>query len=211
MTRFRPRVDNAMSWASLPALLLLGGEATAAPRRTEFRFGSAVGGAVETAVAPSVATGIALGADVLADTGDIWSPSFRLSGIYVQSTAEAMPAVSVSFQLLTARFALCPLRLSLPSLTLRPCGELDYGRLRTRAGSDPDDAWVERDTAIVWLGAGIAQHAEVALGRYVALDAGVGLRWMATNARFVILGDHTVHDVPQWSFGATLGILVRAP
>lgn len=125
-------------------------------------------------------------------------------------TASAQtPAGDATFRLLAGRLHGCPLRVALgKSLRLLPCALVEIGSLQAQGGGS---ALNLQAPSMLWLGFGGAARGELDLTKALALEATLNATALAEQARFVFLNSGLVYQVPNASFGAGFGFLLRLP
>ena len=190
---------------SAPAPAPLPPAPASAPSRG-IAWGGGAGAGIFAGASPSAAAAIVVHADVESRAERIFAPSAVLGATFVlpSSTVAAGADVASALQMGTADG--CPVRFGVSRLALRPCVEVQVGRLEARsagfAGARLDSAvWVAVAATLrgrAELGAGIGLELAIAAGSPLIQDA-------------YSVGDRRVLTVGPLLFSAIAGVGVHFP
>jgi hypothetical protein len=194
--------------APLPDEVDEGPPSTVEPSRRAFRAEPLLRAAVQSGFAPQPAIGLGGGVAFEWDEAGRLSPRVELSVLVFDGLRSSpSPGVEVEFEAAMLNASLCPLELSGQPWSLRPCLDLQAGRL-TASGSGRALARSEERRAL-WLGSGVSLQAGVApWGGPVKLSAALGAFLPLARHDFYFSPDIAVFDVPVvgWRGAGGLGV-----
>jgi len=177
------------------------------PSVSPWHLGFGVGFGLEGAVAPRPSPAISAHAELNYATGALFDPRARLSGYATRGTAIFGDAGSASFTVVSARLALCPLRVQPFSwLDVRPCGLVDLGEFSS-LGSDTG-----KEDSFLWSAAGAELMLDVLHTGPLTLGMAGGLIFPFRRDSFYFdsAPDESVHTIPAWSGMGSLSLSLRA-
>ncbi len=151
------------------------------------------------AIAPEAAPGVLVFGELARTGGAAFSPALRLGLELARSPTLRIPTGTAAFSLVAGRLEACPTRLTAGSLSLLPCLALEAGALRAGGTGTTYSTSVDRP----WVTAGLAARAEIAVSRWISLEAQGALTLPFIRDSFYLEPDITAHDVP--AVGGTLG------
>jgi hypothetical protein len=210
-----PNAPSAPSVAQKPATPRV--ERAPAPARREqeprdapvsFRGGVWAHGGFASGMAPFPAFAASGGAELALDF--TWlAPSVRAGAAYATGDTSVDARGGAEFRLLAFAGRVCPHVFSLaPRWSLAACASLELGELTARGVSTPNRL-VQR---MPWASLGVAPRVELALGRFAAFEAELGLRGIVRHDRFVFEPDAAeVYDVPRVAPHVSVGVSARLP
>lgn len=167
-----------------------------------------MGGALETAVAPTPPIAAVAGMEAFVDGGaGWWSPGLRASVLATATATEHVAAGDGKFRLLAGHLGTCPWRIPLGKFVrLLPCASFEAGSLRAQGGGAAQNT---RSVTMPWLAAALAARSQLTLSRSVALEAGIEAKLLARHDTFEFRPTSLVYEVPRWSLGFGLMVLVN--
>lgn len=169
------------------------------PERSEpaesLRFGGVAALGAEAGPASAWMPVLTFGAAFELPRDSIWAPSGRIQLVYGEAHVAASEG-SVVFRLLTSRLSVCPVQVRVSSVQANACATADAGTLRA-SGAD----------GTLWLAAGAALRIELALARFLDLEANFDARLPAFHDRFVLESSHEpLHQVPRVAESVSVGV-----
>ncbi|XYH94246.1 hypothetical protein ACMHYB_41390 [Sorangium sp. So ce1128] len=205
-----PYVAPASTWDMLPMPLPVllpspaGADSVATPAHA-WRFTLGLHGSALGAASPELLPGISVFFDAWHPTGELFSPSLRLSLSWAEGGALETDAGIARFRLAEGNLDLCPLHLALQAgAGVTPCAALEAGALHAEGeGKISSEAHDRPWVALRLLG---RAHLEVD-GRFrVELQGGV--TFPLVRDTFIFAPAIPVHDVPAVGgfFGAGAGV-----
>lgn len=182
---------------------------TAPPTSGGLQHTLGLGAAVATSAAPSPLLGGALFWMVSprhVRTGVSFSPMLRVSAAHTRGSGFGGDEGKAAFQLTTGSLELCPWNFGSASWGVRPCALVIGGQL---AAQGSDTVAAERHSR-PWAVVGGALDVHGALGArwHLMLDLGAGTTLVRDEFVFV---PTLLHQVPNWSAQATVGVGVVLP
>jgi hypothetical protein len=174
------------------------------------RVGAVVSANARSALAPEVALGFGLGVALEWAGEGAWAPRLELSLSQLESSALQLPGeAAMQFEALLVSASACPVRLlGTPDVSLRPCVDLEVGKL-TGEGSGLAVSGAEPRRA-PWLGAGLSLRAHLRpWGGPVQLGAALGASLPLYRHEFFFAPDIQGFEVPLvgWNGAGTLAWL----
>jgi hypothetical protein len=167
----------------------------------------AMGGAFETAVAPTPPVAAVASVEAFVNGSGWWAPGLRASVLATATATEHVATGDGKFRLLAGHLGTCPLRIPLGALVrLLPCAAFEAGSLRAEGGGAATNT---RTATMPWLAAAVAVRSQLRLSGAVAVEAGVEAKLLARHDTFVFRPTSLVYEVPLWSLGLGLGVLVN--
>lgn len=164
-------------------------------RSESLRFGGVAAVGAEAGPASSRMPALSFGAAVQLPRDSIWAPSGRIQLVYGEAHVAASEG-GVVFRLLTSRLSVCPVQVRVSSVQANACATVDAGTLRA-SGAD----------GTLWLAAGAALRIELAVARFLELEADFDARVPAFHDRFVLQSSHEpLHQVPPLAESVSIGV-----
>jgi hypothetical protein len=177
-----------------------------APARPALAWGAGAGAGVFTGASPSAAPAFVVHGEVESRAPGLVAPSAVLGGTFVVPSSSTLAGSNVAFALQMGTLDGCPVRLGGGRFALRPCLELQAGRLQSRSAGFvgarlESSPWVALALALrgrAHIGAGISLELAIAAGSPLIQDA-------------FSVGDQRVFDVGPFLVSAIAGVGVHFP
>lgn len=171
------------------------------------RWGVGGEAGVFAGAAPVASPAIGAHVGVESTARGLFAPSASLGAMFVlPSTTESASRADVTFTLLTSTLDGCPLRVGGGRLGLRPCLELELGRLQGRSSGFVG----ARLDSSPWVALAVAARGQAELGAGIALDLALSAGSPLVQNTFFI-GSERVFGVGSFLFSSTAGLTVHFP
>jgi hypothetical protein len=136
-----------------------------------------------------------------------WAPRLRIEALLSLEGVQRRALGQGAFQLTAGRLSGCLAQVDLgTSLRVSPCATFDVGSLRASGGGAVENVHTRY---MPWLAGGAAARVEFSLSPWLALEAVASVRRLARRDRFIFRPESLVYQVPAWSAGIGLGLLLR--
>jgi hypothetical protein len=172
-----------------------------------WHFGFGPGFGIEGGVAPRPAPALSVHAELGHTTGVLFDTRARLSLRVAESTAR-FAAGSAAFTWVSARLALCPLRLQpFPWLDARPCAFVDAGKLSAQGFETVQN----KSDSLFWSAAGVELMLDLLHAGPLTLGAEGGITVPFRHDGFYFEADPeaSVHTIPNLSATGSLSLSLR--
>jgi hypothetical protein len=178
-------------------------------RRTGLDVAPLVRAAVQSGLAPNLALGLGAGVALEWREQGLWHPRVELTAMAFDAPATTLAPIAAEMEMsaLVAGARLCPLELAGAPWSLRPCFDLDAGRLTARGSG----AVVTRGEVrhAPWLSGGVSLQAGVSPWHGpVQLSASLGAAAALARHEFFFAPDIAAFEVPAGSWRAAAGLAV---
>ncbi len=176
------------------------------PPARAMAWGGGAGVGVFVGASPAAALAVAVHADVESRARQLFAPSARLGGVFALPSSTTSSGREVGFALQTGTLDGCPLRFGGDRFTIRPCGELQVGRLQSRSSGFAGN----RREATPWVALAVALRgrAKIVSGISFELDIAAGSPLFQD---VFSVGDQRVFGVGPVLISATAGVGVHFP
>jgi hypothetical protein len=169
-------------------------------------WGGGAAAGVFIGASPSAAVAVVVHADVESRAVRLVSPSAILGGVFVLPSSTASSGTDVTFALQMGTLDGCPLRIGGSRAAIRPCLEVQVGRLQSRS-SGFVGARLESSPWVA-LALALRGRAEIAAGVYFEVDLAGGSPLIQ---EVFSVGDQRVFGVGPVLLSATAGVGVHFP
>lgn len=169
-------------------------------------WGGGAGGGMFAGASPSAAAAVVVHGDVESRAPGLLAPSAILGAMIVLPSSTTASGNDVTFALQMATLDACPLRLGASRVAIRPCLELQVGRLQSRSVG----AAGARLEAAPWVALALALRGRASIGAGFSLDLDVAAGSPLIQDIYFV-GDQRVFGVGPVLVSAVAGVGVHFP
>jgi hypothetical protein len=168
-------------------------------------FGLHVAGQSFLGPAPQVMPGAAAYAVVELERGSLWSPSVWLGATHAWQSGVRAQGGTAAFRLSAVSFDVCPLRVRLAPVRLRPCGSASIGRFSAK-GSETINPAAESHRPFWIVGGAAVASIDLFWRLEASARLAVGANLVRDSFEFAPRVFHTVSPI---TFAGSLGVGMR--